>query len=85
MSFFSSSKDHQSVSRVFRLSTRIALGAWCLASVILVALYAVNIISFVAVPKLKPFVNSIEELAYNNKLQVAVPKGTIFETILLVC
>ena len=65
-------------------STRIALASWCFASVILIALYNDNVISFVAVPKLKPFVSSVEDLAYNSKLEVAVAKGSIFETILLV-
>ena len=47
-------------------------------------MYTANIISFLAAPKLQLAVNSIEELAYNSRLQVVVEKGNIFESVLMV-
>lgn len=66
------------------IATRPVLAVWCLTSVILICYYSTGIISFLTVPKLRPVVNSIEELSSSSVLQVAAIKSSIFETIFLV-
>ncbi|XP_046631539.1 glutamate receptor-like [Daphnia pulicaria] len=62
-------------------STRIATSSWCLMS----AVYAFSscIIAYLTIPKSHLLVNSIEELANSEILQVATLKNSIFETTLL--
>ena len=49
-----------------KISFRIALGAWCLAAVVLANAYGSTLVSFLTVSELEPIINSWEELANNN-------------------
>jgi len=82
-SFFLSFQD-QGVPQSAPHSTRIALAVWFLISVILVCFYVTCITSFLTVPILRPIINSVDELAYSGKLEVAAVKSSIFEAIFLV-
>lgn len=58
---------------------------WCLSCVVLIYLYTGVLISYITIPKVRPIVDSTEELANSDRLQVATIKNSIFETTLLVC
>ncbi|XP_046632858.1 glutamate receptor-like [Daphnia pulicaria] len=64
-------------------STRIATSSWCLMSAVLVYAFSSCIIAYLTIPKSYLLVNSIEELANSEILQVATLKNSIFETTLL--
>lgn len=65
-------------------STRITMSAWCLMCTVLIYAYSSCIISYLTIPKSHLLVNSIEELANSNTLQLATLRNSIFETILMV-
>ena len=50
----------------------IAVGIWCLMTVVLANAYAGNLLSFLSVPKLEPVINSLKELAHSKKFQLLI-------------
>ncbi|XP_057379258.1 glutamate [NMDA] receptor subunit 1-like [Daphnia carinata] len=64
-------------------SNRIAISSWCLMSTVLVYAYSSCIISYLTIPKSHLLVNSVEELANSQVLQVATHKNSFFEATLL--
>ncbi|KZS21010.1 Uncharacterized protein APZ42_012161 [Daphnia magna] len=61
-----------SVSAKERLSFRLLLGIWCLTMVVLVNAYTTTLTSYLTVPKLKPIVNTLAELAASHDTQMTV-------------
>ena len=74
----------RSVSQFLSHSIRITMSAWCLACVVLTYLYSGCLVSFVTIPKLRPIVENLDELANSNQLEVATMKSHFFESYLLV-
>ena len=60
------------------------MSVWCLASVVLTYLYSGCLVSFVTVPKLRPIVENLDELANSSQLEVVTLKSHFFESYLLV-
>jgi len=70
-----------------RLESRgsyIVVGAWCLVAVVLANAYAGTLFSYLSVSKLKPIVNSLEELAQSKDLQLIVQDKSELATRFLV-
>ena len=65
-------------------SFRLASGAWCLAALVLVNAYASTLISFLAVPKLLPIPNTLEDLGQRTDLKVLVEFNTVASQSILV-
>ena len=63
---------------------RLTAGVWCLMSIVLVNAYLGSFMSRLALPKYDPIVESFEELADGNKLQVMAAKGSVFASACLV-
>ena len=49
--------------KISHFSFRLAVGVWCLMAVVLVNVYSGNLFSYLAVPKLNPITNTLDELA----------------------
>ncbi|KAI9551422.1 hypothetical protein GHT06_021755 [Daphnia sinensis] len=64
-------------------SSPIVLSVWCLACIVLVYLYTGVLISYLTIPKMRPIVETVEELAESTRLQVVAIKNSIFESTLL--
>lgn len=60
-------------------------GSWCLVASVLVNAYSCNLISYLTVPKYKPIVQSLEDVAANPDMQFAVDAGTVLADRTLVC
>lgn len=65
-------------------ASRITAAIWCLSCVVFVYVYNGSLISYIAVPRLIPFANTMEEFANSNELEPATMKSHFFETIILV-
>lgn len=50
----------------------IAVGIWCLMTVVLSNAYAGNLLSFLSVPKLEPVINSLEQLIHSKNVQLVI-------------
>ena len=57
---------------------------WCLSTVVLVYLYTSVLISYLTIPKMRPIVETTEDLAASTRLHVVAIKNSIFESTLLV-
>ena len=58
------------------LVIRVMTGAWCLSCFILITAYCSVLISFLTEPdKLKPIINSVEDLIKHPEIRVNVVKG----------
>jgi len=69
-----------------KVSFRLIIGAWCLATLVLMSFYASTLISFLAVSKLDPIVNSLEELANTRQpLKMMMIRNIPMELRFLVC
>lgn len=67
------------------MSFVIMTGSWCLVASVLVNAYSCNLISYLTVPKYKPIVQSLEDVAANPDMQFAVDAGTVLADRTLVC
>ena len=65
-------------------SFRLAAGVWCLMSLVLINAYSGNLISYLSVPKLKPVVQSFENLASSLDLKLAIDANSVMANRLLV-
>ena len=67
-----------------RAGITIAVGVWCLMTVVLANAYAGTLLSFLTVQKLQQPINSIEELAESKTCQLIVQGGSEWTKIFLV-
>lgn len=51
----------------------IAVGIWFLMTVVLANGYAGTLLSFLAVPKLEPIINSLKDLSHSENVQLIIP------------
>lgn len=65
-------------------SLRVAAGMYCLMALVFINAYAGNLVSYLTVPKLKPIVNSFEDLALSLELKLAVDARSIMANRFLV-
>lgn len=65
-------------------SLRISVGIWCLMAVILINGYAGNLVSYLAVPKMKPIIQSINDLATNEEIKLAIDMNSVMADRFLV-
>ena len=63
---------------------RLVAGVWCLAALLFSNHYNSLFISFLTVPKHEPIVDSFEDLASSETLEIAVEKGTILGNKIMV-
>lgn len=63
---------------------RFLLGLWFLVMVILSTAYTCNITAYFSVPKLKPIVNSYEELATSNHYKLTIMASSAMADLFLV-
>ena len=68
----------------FKLPLRILAGVWCLVMLVVINGYTGNLISYLTVPKLKPIVNSFQDLAESDTLKIAVEAKTVLAETFLV-
>ena len=59
-----------------RRAVLILVGVWCLMTVVLAHAYGRTLFSFLSVTKLGPVINSIDELARSDNIEVIVQGGT---------
>lgn len=60
------------ISPKTKFSLRLVAGLWCLMMVVLVNAYTGTLMSYLTVPKLRPIVNTLEELAASSETQMTV-------------
>lgn len=65
-------------------SVRIALSLWLLGSTVVVNVYSGTLMSSLAVPKLQPAVNSLEELAESKDLVLTFNANSVISQIVMV-
>lgn len=65
-------------------ASRVTAAAWCLSSVVFVYLYSGSLTSFITIPKLRPVIESLDDLAVNPNLKLTILKNSVFESIILV-
>lgn len=61
---------------VNRLSFRFVIGAWLLVATVLVNSYSGTVISFMTVPKMKPAINSFEDLVASKDVKLILLADT---------
>ena len=67
-----------------KLPVRILVAVWCLMALILVNSYTGNLISYLTVPRMKPVVNSFEELANSQETKLTIEAKNILSENILV-
>ncbi|XP_046649955.1 ionotropic receptor 93a-like isoform X1 [Daphnia pulicaria] len=60
------------ISAKANISLRLVAGVWCLTMVVLVNAYTGTLMSYLTVPKLRPIVNTLEELAASSETRMTV-------------
>ena len=70
--------------REITVAIRMPTIIWCLVCVIFLNVYNARLQSFIAVPKWSALIDSLDELAKTNKLELAILKDSAFEGIILV-
>lgn len=65
-------------------ATRIIAGVWCLVSIVFVYLYNGCLTSYITFPKMRPIIESLDQLANSAELELAILKNSVFESIILV-
>ena len=79
---FKGSKEHYHLKKW--LSGRILIGTWLLAMIVLVYAYQGVLMSILSVPKLKPTVNTLEELVEQHKLRLTIERSSTLTQLFLV-
>lgn len=64
---------------IARLSFRILVGAWLLIAMVLVNSYSGTVISYLTVPKMKPPINNLEDLASSEDVGLILLADTVIE------
>ena len=67
-----------------RKAVLILVGIWVLVAVVLANAYAGTLLSFMAVKKMGPVIDSIDELAHAKDVKLIVPAGADYTNKLLV-
>ncbi len=62
---------------------RIVAGVWCLTSIVFVYLYSGCLTSFITIPKLRPLIESLDDLSTSVDLELTILKNSVFESIIL--
>ncbi len=60
------------ISAKAQISLRLVAGLWCLTMVVPVNAYTGTLMSYLTVPKLRPIVNTLEELAASSETRMTV-------------
>nr|CAH0102497.1 unnamed protein product [Daphnia galeata] len=60
-----------------RLSFRILVGAWLLVATVLVNSYSGTVVAYLTVPKMKPSINTFEDLAASEDVQLLIKEDVI--------
>ncbi|XP_057369973.1 glutamate receptor ionotropic, delta-1-like [Daphnia carinata] len=60
-----------------RLSFRILVGVWLLIATVLVNSYSGTIVSYLTVPKIKPSINTFEDLAISKDVELIIKKDVV--------
>lgn len=68
-----------------RLSLRLSVGIWLLTMIILVNAYTGTLTAFLTVPKLKPTVDTFEELANSQEKTLIIEPNTALSIKIMVC
>ena len=63
---------------------RLISGAWCLSALVLTTAYCSVLTSFIMAPQYKPLVDSVEELADNDKVDLVIQKGLAVDVMIMV-
>lgn len=66
------------------LSSRLLLAFWLLGATVVVNSYSGTIISYLMLPKMKPSINSLEDLAQNQDVGLVVRDDMLISQIILV-
>ena len=67
-----------------RLSFRILVGAWLLVATVLVNSYSGTVVAYLTVPKMKPSINTFEDLAASEDVQLLIKEDVIIGQQILV-
>ncbi|KAI9566014.1 hypothetical protein GHT06_009813 [Daphnia sinensis] len=67
-----------------RLSFRILVGVWLLIATVLVNSYSGTIVSYLTVPKIKPSINTFEDLAVSTDVELIIKKDVVIGQQILV-
>lgn len=67
-----------------RLSFRILVGVWLLIATVLVNSYSGTIVSYLTVPKIKPSINTFEDLAISKDVELIIKKDVVIGQQILV-
>ena len=71
----SRSVGNSSMSQRKIFALRLAVGLWCLMMMVLVNAYSGTLTSYLAVPKLRPIVNTLTELAASSETEITTDFG----------
>ena len=63
---------------------RLLVASWCLAGVVFVNAYTSSVVSYLMAPKFVPLINTLEDLANSDKIQLVVRKSNAQYSILMV-
>ena len=69
---------------VVRFSVRILVGVWLLIATVLVNSYSGTVVSYLTVPKLKPSINTFEDLVENEDVGLIIKDDVIIGQQILV-
>lgn len=67
-----------------RSTVSVAAAFWCLSAVVICNAYTGTLTSFLTLPKLKPIINSLEELAASNRYKLTAELNSAFTDTFLV-
>jgi hypothetical protein len=67
-----------------RLNIRIPIALWCLVAVVICNAYSGTLTSFLTVTKMKPIINSLEELASSDHYKLTAEYNSAFNDKFLV-
>ncbi len=76
--------SHGKYSGTNKLSLRILFGSWLLAMVVLVYAYQGVLMSILSVPKLKPTVDTWEQLAQQHKFKLTIERSSTLTQLFMV-
>lgn len=65
-------------------ATRLVAATWCLTAVVFIYLYSGCLTSFITIPKLRPLIESLDDLATSVDLELTILKNSVFESMILV-
>jgi hypothetical protein len=69
---------------VIRFSFRILVGGWLLVATVLVNSYSGTVVSYLTVPKMKPPINTFEDLANSKDVGILIKEDVVIGLQILV-